>query len=60
MIPQELWKVMEEEKVAEKCGQLMKRQQLHFKTVTGPHKFMRVGILQAVMKLIAANNQVSC
>ena len=61
-IPRELWKVMEEEKVAEKHGRLMKKQQLlllHFKTVTGPRKFTRVGILQAVTKLIVTNNQVS-
>ena len=54
---------MEEEKVVEKHGWLMKKQQhqqLHFKTITGPCKFMRVGILQAVTKLIVTNNQVSC
>ena len=54
---------MEEEKVAEKHGRLMKKQQLlllHFKTITRPCEFMRVGILQAVTKLIATNNQVSC
>ena len=61
-IPWELWKVMEEDKVAEKCGQMMKKQQqllLHFKTITGPCEFTRVGILQAVMKLIVTNNKKS-
>ena len=53
---------MEEEKVAEKHGQLTKKQEqeLHFKTITRPCEFTRVGILQEVMKLIATNNQVSC
>ena len=62
VIPWELWKVIEEEKVAEKHGQLTKKQQLllHFKTVTRLREFMRVGILQAVTKLIVTNNQVSC
>lgn len=60
-IPREIWKVMEEERVAEERGRLtnkMKQQQLDFKTVTGPREFTRAGVLQAVTELIATNNQV--
>lgn len=52
---------MEEEKEAEKQGRLTQKQQqqkLDFKSVTGPREFTRAGILQAVAKLIATNNQV--
>jgi hypothetical protein len=60
-IPHDIWKVMEEEKEAEKQGRLTKKQQqqtLDFKTVTGPREFTRAA-LHAVTKLIATNNQVS-
>ncbi|KAF8952934.1 hypothetical protein BDZ97DRAFT_1648286, partial [Flammula alnicola] len=59
-IPREIWRVMEDEKEAEKRGQLTKKKQqqlLDFKTVTGPREFTRAGILHAVAKLIATNNQ---
>lgn len=60
--PRDIWRVMEEEKEAEKQGRLMKKQQqqqLSFQTVTGPREFTRAGVLHAVTKLIATNNQVS-
>jgi hypothetical protein len=53
---------MEEEKEAAKRGRLTKKQQqqqLDFKIVTGPRDFTREGVLHAVTKLIATNNQVS-
>ncbi|KAF8162009.1 hypothetical protein BJ912DRAFT_821021, partial [Pholiota molesta] len=56
----EIWKIMEEEQEAEKQGKLtekQKQQQLDFKAVTGPHEFTREGVLHAVVKLIATNNQ---
>ena len=52
---------MEEEKEANKKGRLTKKQeqqQLTFQTVTGPREFMREGVLNAVTKQIAINNQV--
>jgi hypothetical protein len=61
-IPRDIWKVMEEEKEAEKQGRLTKKQQqqmLDFKTVTGLREFTRAAVLHAVTKLIATNNQVS-
>ena len=61
-ISRDIWKVMEEEKVTEKQGRRMKKQQqqlLGFKTVTGPREFTRGAVLNAVTKLIATNNQVS-
>ena len=61
-IPHDIWRVMEEEKEAGKQGQLTKKQQqqqLSFQTVTGPREFTRAGVLHAVTKLIATNNQVS-
>jgi hypothetical protein len=61
-IPRDIWRVMEEEKEAEKQGRLTKKQQqqqLSFQTVTGPREFTRAGVLHAVTKLIATNNQVS-
>ena len=60
--PHDIWRVMEEEKEAEKQGQLMKKQQqqqLSFQMVTGLHEFTRAGVLHTVTKLIATNNQVS-
>jgi len=60
-IPRNVWQVMEEEKEAEKQGRLTKKQQqqqLTFETVTGPSEFTRAGVLNAVTKLIAANNEV--
>lgn len=61
-IPRDIWKVMEEEKEAEKKGRLTKKQEqqrLTFQTITGPRDFTRGGVLNAVAKLIATNNQVS-
>lgn len=54
---------MEEEKEAEERGRMSnkaRQQLLDFKKVTGPREFTRANILQAVAKLIATNNQVSC
>lgn len=52
---------MEEEKEAELRGHMTKKQQqlLDFKLAMGPWEFMREGILHAVVKLIATNDQVS-
>src|SRR5882762_186102 len=59
-IPRSIWKAMEEEKEVEKRGGTTKKQQvLDFKTVTGPREFTREGVLHAVAKLIATNDQVS-
>ena len=58
----DIWRIMDEEKEAEKWGQLTKKQQqqqLSFQTVTGPYKFTRAGVLHAVTKLIAINYKVS-
>ena len=52
---------MEEEKVIEKQGQVLKKQGqqlLDFKLVVGPHEFMRAGVLQAMAMLLTTNNQV--
>ena len=57
-----IWRVMEEEKEAEKQGWPTKKQQqqkLSFQTVTGLHEFTRAGILHKATKLIATNHQVS-
>lgn len=54
---------MEEAKEEEKRGVTTKKhkqQQLDFKTMIGPREFTRGGTLDAVAKLIATNNQVSC
>ena len=61
-IPRDIWKVMKEEKTAKKQGQCTKKQQqqlLCFETITGPHKFTRSAVLNAVTKLIVINNEVS-
>jgi hypothetical protein len=60
-IPRSIWKVMEEEKEAEKRGGTTKKdqQELEFKKVTGPRVFTREGVLHAVAKLITTNDQVS-
>lgn len=61
-IPRSIWKQMEEDKDEEKQGRMTKKQrqqQLGFEAVTGPREFTREGILEAVAKLIATNNQVS-
>ena len=61
-IPCDIWKVMEEEKEAEKQGRRTKKQQqqlLGFETTTGLREFTRGAVLNAVTKLIATNNQVS-
>ena len=61
-IPRDIWKVMEEEKEAEKQGRRTKKQQqqlLGFETTTGPREFTRGAVLNAITKLIATNNQVS-
>jgi hypothetical protein len=60
-IPHDVWKVMEEEKVAKKQGRHTKKQQqqlISFETITGPREFTRGGVLNAVTKLIATNNEV--
>jgi hypothetical protein len=52
---------MQEEKEEDKRGRLsnkQRQQQLDFKTMTGPREFTRAGILDAVARLIATNNQV--
>ena len=61
-IPRPIWKKMEEAKEEEERGRLTKKkqqQQLGFKKVTGPVEFTRGGVLNAVTKLIATNDQVS-
>jgi len=61
-IPRQVWQKMEEENDAKKNGRTNNKkiqQNLQFETVTGPREFTRAGILQAVTKLIATNNQVS-
>ena len=59
-IPWSIWKAMEEEKEAEASGHMTKKQQqLDFQTVMGPREFTREGVLHAVAKLIATNDQVS-
>jgi len=60
-IPQPIWKAMEEEKAVVERGIMTKKkgqQLLDFASVVGPCEFMRAGILEAVAKLIATNNQV--
>jgi hypothetical protein len=62
-IPRKIWKAMEDEKAAEKRGRKTTKQAqqlLDFKGVVGPREFTRAGTLQAVAKLIATNNQVTC
>jgi hypothetical protein len=62
-ISRAIWKVMEKKKEEEETGQSTKKQMqqtLDFKTMMGPCKFTRSGVLHAVVKLIATNNQVSC
>jgi hypothetical protein len=54
---------MEEKKQLEERGRSTKKQmqqKLDFKTITGPREFTRSGILDAVAKLIATNNEVGC
>lgn len=61
-IPREIWKEMEAEKEDKKRGRMTKKkeqQSLDFETVTGPREFTRLGVLNAVTKLIATNNEVS-
>ena len=61
-IPRDIWKAMEEEKEAERRGQMSnkaRQQQLDFKMLTGPREFTRAGVLHTVTTLIATNNQVS-
>jgi len=52
---------MEEEREAKLRGRTTKKEQqsLDFETVTGPREFTRAGVLDAVAKLVATNNQVS-
>lgn len=62
-IPRAIWKVMEKEKEEEETSQSTKKQMqqtLDFKTMTGPREFTRSGVLHAVAKFIATNNQVGC
>ncbi|KAF8971661.1 hypothetical protein BDZ97DRAFT_1650849, partial [Flammula alnicola] len=59
-IPRDTWRAMEAEKEEAKRGRgtkKQKQQQLDFKTMTGPREFTREGILHAVAKLIATNDQ---
>jgi hypothetical protein len=61
VIPQPIWKAMEEEKEDAKGGQVTKKkmqQLLDFESVTGPCEFTRAHTLRTVTKLIATNNQV--
>lgn len=58
-IPREIWNLMQEEKAAGQVSKKKAQQQLDFRNVSGPREFTRAGILQAVAKLIATNNQVS-
>ena len=56
-----IWKAMEEEKAVVERGIMMTKkgqQLLDFASVVGPREFTRAGILEAVAKLIATNNQV--
>ena len=60
-IPRPIWKAMEEEKAVAERGVMTKKkgqQLLDFASVVGPREFTRAGILEAVAKLIATNNQV--
>ena len=60
-IPRDIWKAMEEEKEIEKRDHTTKKkgqQLLDFKSVVGPHEFMRARVLELVVKLIVTNNQV--
>jgi hypothetical protein len=53
---------MEAAKEEKKRGKMMKKkaqQTLDFTSVTGPREFTRTGVLNAVTRLIATNNQVS-
>ncbi|KIM34760.1 hypothetical protein M413DRAFT_80102, partial [Hebeloma cylindrosporum] len=59
-IPRPIWEAMEAAKEAEQRGRSTKKgaqQKLDFKTMTGPCEFTRTGVLHAVAKLIATNNQ---
>ena len=62
-IPRATWKVMEEEKEEAQRGRSTKKQmqqRLDFQTMTEPREFTRSGVLHAVAKLVATNDQVSC
>ena len=62
-LPRSIWKEKEQEKEAIKTGKMTEKQAqqiLDFKAVTGPREFTREGVLHAVAKLIATNDQVSC
>lgn len=63
VIPQPIWKAMEEEKAIKKRGRVSKKQSqqlLDFKLVVGPREFRRAGVLHAIVVLIVTNNQVCC
>jgi len=62
VVPQPMWKKMEEEKVAKELGSVTKKEKqlkLDFKAVTHVWKFTRANTLHAVAKLITTNQQVS-
>ena len=59
---QSMWNVMMKQKEDKKSGRLMKKQEqqlLDFEIVTGSWEFTQTAILDAVVKLIVTNNQVS-
>jgi hypothetical protein len=61
-IPRHVLRMIEDENEAKKNGRKSEKktqQHLKFGIVTGPREFTRAGILNAVTKLIATNNQVS-
>jgi hypothetical protein len=61
-VPREIWRVMQAAKESVQQGVQTKKkiqQGLDFENVTGPREFTRAGVLHAVAKLIASNNQVS-
>jgi hypothetical protein len=59
-IPRETWKIMQAEKELKEEGLTSRKlqQSLDFMKVTGPRKFTQAGVLHAVAKLIASNNEV--
>lgn len=58
VIPREVLRNMEAAK-SESSKEMKKQSTLKFKKVTGPCEFTREGVLQAVAKLMATNDQVN-
>jgi hypothetical protein len=52
--PRHIWKQQEDEKAGKNKGQ----SKLEFETSTGPREFTREGVVEAVAKLIATDDQV--